>query len=136
MWGPRLCEGLTEHAMASSAAAFSRGEAQNTADCLSDSWKQALQKRRDVVDMLEGAKLQPMADELGFWAYCLANAFPADMHNRLVTLMNESFDPTKGVNEAVRRQNTNVKVVKGKYNYKALNMCKHPCVCRHVCRSL
>ena len=90
--------------MASSAAAFSRGEAQNTADWLSDSWKQAIQKRRDVVDMLKGTKLQPMADELGFWAYRLENAFPADMHNKLVTLMNESFDQTKGVCETMQRK--------------------------------
>ena len=96
MWGLRFCEGLTEHAMASSAAAFSRGEAQNTADWLSESWKQALQKRRGVVGMLKGTKLQPMADELGFWAYRVENAFPPDMHDRLVTLMTQSFDPIKG----------------------------------------
>ena len=55
-----------------------------------------------------------MADELGFWAYRLDNAFPADMHNRLVTLMNKSFNPTKGVSEAMRRQSKYVKVVKVK----------------------
>ena len=57
-----------------------------------------------VVDLLTGTKLQPMADELGFWAYRLDNAFPSDMHNKLVTLMNESFDPTKGVSEVMRRK--------------------------------
>ena len=67
-----------------------------------------------------------MADELGFWAYRLGNAFPADMRNKLVTLMNESVDPTKGVSEVMRRHNTKVK---GKYDYNVLNMCKHPCVC-------
>ena len=106
--------------MASNAAASNRGEAQNTADWLSCAWKKALQKRRDVVDMLKGTKLQPMADELGFWAYRLDNAFPADMHNR-----QESFDPTKGVSEVMRRKS---KEVKGKYDDKVLNMCKHPCV--------
>ena len=50
-----------------------------------------------------------MADEVGFWAYRLDNAFPADMRNRLVTLMNESFDPTKGVSEFMRRHNTKSK---------------------------
>ena len=99
-----ICEGLTEHAMASSAAASSRGEAQNTADWLSGSWKQALQKRRDVVGMLKGTKLQPMADELGFWAYRLDNAFPADMRNKLATLTNESFDPTKAVRGTMRKK--------------------------------
>ena len=76
--------------MASSAAASNSGEAQNTADLLSRAWRQALRKQRDVVDMLKGAKLQPMADELGFWAYRLDNAFPADMRNKLGALMNES----------------------------------------------
>ena len=103
--GTRRCEGLTEHAMASTAAASSRGEAQNTADWLSGTWKQALQKRRDVVNMLKGTKLQPMADELGFWAYPLKNAFSADMHNKLVILMNGSFYPTKGMCETTRRHN-------------------------------
>ena len=49
------------------------------------------------MDLLRGTNLQPMAEELGFWAYRLENAFPEDMHSKLVTLMNESFDPTKGV---------------------------------------
>ena len=49
-------------------------------------------------------QVQPMADELGFWAYRLDNAIPADMRNMLVTLMNESLDPTKGVIEVMRRQ--------------------------------
>ena len=72
LWVPRRCEGLTEHAMASNAAASSRGNAHNTADWLSCTWKKALQKRRDgVVDLLRSTKLQPMADKLGFWAYRL-----------------------------------------------------------------
>ena len=84
--------------MASSAAASSGGEANNTADWLPCTWKKGLQKLRDgAVDLLRGTKLQPMAYELGFWAYRLENAFPAHMHNRLFTLMKESFDPTKGV---------------------------------------
>ena len=75
--------------MAPSAAASIRGEAHNTTDWFSCTWKKALQKRRDcAVDLLRGTKLQRMADELGFWAYRLENAFPADMHNKLVTLMN------------------------------------------------
>ena len=70
--------------MASSAAASSRGEAHNTADWLSCTWKKAIQKQRDgVVDLLRGTKLQPMADELGFWAQRLEHAYPADMHNKL-----------------------------------------------------
>ena len=48
------------------------------------------------MDLLRGTNLQPMADELGFWAYRLENAFPADMRNKLVTLMYQSFDPTNG----------------------------------------
>jgi hypothetical protein len=79
--------------MAPSAAASNGGEAQNTAGRLSVTWEKALQKRRKVVDTLTGTELQPMAGELGFWAYCLDNAFPADMHNRLVTLINDQFDP-------------------------------------------
>ena len=113
--------------MASSAAASSRGEAHNTADWLSWTWKKALHKRHGgLVDLLRGTKLQPMADELGFWAYRLENAFLAHMHHRLVTLLNELFDPTKGVCETMRRQN---KYIKGKFDYNVLNMCKHPCVC-------
>ena len=95
---PLPCVGLC--AMASRAAASSRGEAQNTSvsDWLSCTWQKALQERRDgAVDLLRGTNLQPMAEELGFWAYRLENAFPEDMHSKLVTLMNESFDPTKGV---------------------------------------
>ena len=87
-------------AMASRAAASSRGEAQNTSisDWLSCTWQKALQERRDgAVDLLRGTNLQPMAEELGFWPYRLENAFPEDMHSKLVTLMNESFDPTEGV---------------------------------------
>ena len=49
-------------------------------------------RRHDVVDLLRGTSAQPMADQLGFWAYRLDNAFPADMRNRLVILMHESFD--------------------------------------------
>ena len=98
--------GLTEHAMASSAAASNRGEAHNTADWLSCTLKKAIQKRHDgVVDLLGGAKLQPVADELGLWAYRLENASPADMRNKLATLTHESFDPTNKICEAMRRRN-------------------------------
>ncbi len=41
------------------------------------------------------------------------------MHNRLVTLMNESFDPTKGGSQCKRRQ----------IHYKDLGIRKYPCVC-------
>ena len=58
---------------------------------------------------MRGTKLQPMADELGFWARRLDNAFPADMHNGLVTLMNESFDPHRGASETKHRQVKEVK---------------------------
>ena len=91
--------------MVSSAAASSRGEAQHTADWLSVTWKKALQKRRNVMDTWKGTKLQPMADELGFWAHRLDNAFPPDMHDRLITLMTQSFDPTKGVSEVLHSKN-------------------------------
>ena len=60
---------------------------------------------------MRGTKLQPMAAELGFWGYRLDNALPADMRNRLVTLMNESFDLTKGGSEVMR---INTKRSKGK----------------------
>jgi len=53
------------------------------------------------VDTLQGTKLQPMPDELGFWAYRVDNAFPPDMHDRLVTLMTQSFDPIKWVSEVM-----------------------------------
>ena len=71
--------------MASIAVASSMCEAQNSADRLSGTWKKALRNRHYVVDMLKGAQLQPMADDIGFWAYRLDNAFPADTHNRFVT---------------------------------------------------
>ena len=84
--------------MASGAAASNKGEAPHDPDWLSCTRKKALKKRcNDVLDMLRGTNLQPMAEDLGFWVYRLENAFPADMHNRLVTLINQSFDPTKGV---------------------------------------
>ena len=57
-----------------------------------------------MVDLLRGTKLQQMAGDLGFWAYRLENAFPADMRNKLVALMHESFDPTKGVCETLRKK--------------------------------
>ena len=46
-----------------------------------------------------------MPQVIDIWAYLLDDAFPADMHIRLVTLLNELFDPTKGVSEVMRRQN-------------------------------
>ncbi|MFM7982193.1 MAG: hypothetical protein ACKPKO_23025, partial [Candidatus Fonsibacter sp.] len=101
-------ESLTEHAMASSAAASTRREeaTHSTADMLARTWKEALQRHR-VADVLKCTKLEKMAKDLGFWAYRLDDAFPADMHNRLVTLMNESFDPTKCIiSERKCRQNT------------------------------
>ena len=90
--------GLTEHAMASRAAASSKEAAQNTvSDWLSCAWQKALQERRDgVVNLLRRTKMQPMADELGFWACRLDNVFPEDVHNRLVILMNEACDPDRG----------------------------------------
>ena len=94
MWGPCRCKRLTAHAMASSATASSSGASQKT-DWLSITWQRALQ-RCDVVDLLKGTNLQPMADDLGFWAYRLDNVFPEDMHNRVVILMHEAFDPRKG----------------------------------------
>ena len=70
--------------------------------------------------------MQPMVDELGFWAYRVDNAFPPDMHDRLITLMNQSFDPIKGVSEVMHSKN---REVKSNFDYKVLNKCKHPCVC-------
>ena len=67
--------------MASSATASSSG-ASHKMDWLSITWQRALQ-RCDVVDLLKGTNLQPMADDLGFWAYRLDNVFSEDMHNRL-----------------------------------------------------
>ncbi|MFM7984049.1 MAG: hypothetical protein ACKPKO_32460 [Candidatus Fonsibacter sp.] len=65
-------------------------ETQSTTDMLASAWQEALQ--RHVVDVLKGAKLEKMARDIGFWAYRLDDAFPADMHNKLVTLINESFE--------------------------------------------
>ena len=48
------------------------------------------------MDLLKGTNLQPMADDLGFWAYRLDNVFPEDMRNRLVILMNEACNPSMG----------------------------------------
>ena len=54
-----------------------------------------------MVDLLRGTKLQQMAGHLGFWAYRLENAFPANMHNKLATLTKESFDPDLGAYETM-----------------------------------
>ena len=67
---------------------------------LASAWKEALQ-RHGIVDVLRGTKLEEMAKDLRFWAYRLDDAFPADMHNKLVTSMNELFDPTKGGSEVM-----------------------------------
>ncbi|MFM7984111.1 MAG: hypothetical protein ACKPKO_32780, partial [Candidatus Fonsibacter sp.] len=70
--------------------------------------------------MLKGSRLDKFANnDLGFWAYRLDDAFPADMRNKLATLVNESFDPTKG--------GSDVKCLN--FHYKELRMCKHPCLC-------
>ncbi|MFM7984417.1 MAG: hypothetical protein ACKPKO_34340, partial [Candidatus Fonsibacter sp.] len=62
------------------------------------------------MDVLKGTKLEMMAKDLGFWAYRLDDAFPTDMHNKLVTLMSESLDPTKGVRR-LRAETTNISKV-------------------------
>ena len=80
--------------MASSATASSRGASQKM-DWLSITWQRVLQ-RCDVVDLLKGTNVQPMADDLGFWAYRLDHVFPEDMDNRRVILMNEAFVPHRG----------------------------------------
>ena len=88
--------------MASSAIASS-SDASQKMDWLSITWQRALQ-RCDVVDLLKGTNLQPMADDLGFWAYRLDNVFPEDMHNMLVIMMNEAFNPRRGVSETMHRK--------------------------------
>ena len=45
---------------------------------------------------------------------------------RLVKLINTAFHPDSGVSEVMHRKN---KVVKGMFDYKVINMCRHPCVC-------
>ena len=47
-------------------------------DWLTMTWQKALQ-RGDVVDVLKGTLVEPMADDLSFWAYRLDNVFPEDM---------------------------------------------------------
>ena len=94
-------------------------------DWLSVTLQRALQRRASV-NLLKGTSVQPMADELGFWAYRLDNAFPEDMHNSLVILMNETFDPHSGF---LRLCTDNNKEVNQKFDYKVLNLCKHPRVC-------
>ena len=42
LWGPRRCEGFTEHAMASGAAASNKGEAPRDAHWLSLTWGEPL----------------------------------------------------------------------------------------------
>ncbi|MFM7984014.1 MAG: hypothetical protein ACKPKO_32285, partial [Candidatus Fonsibacter sp.] len=83
--------------MAPSAAASTGGkdETKSTADTLASAWKEGLQLHC-VADVLKGSKLEEIANDLCFWAYRLDGGFPADMRNRLVTLMNAPFDPTKG----------------------------------------
>ena len=95
-------------------------------------FQKALQKRRDVVDLLRGTNLQPMAEDRGFWAFRLENAFHFDMHNRLVTLMNQSFDPTKGFLKlcAEKRDHMQTRLQCAEHVQAPL------CVCRHVFRSL
>ena len=87
--------------MTSSATATSSGT-YNFMVWLAITWQRALQ-RADVVDVLKGAPVERMADDLSFWAYRLDNVFPEDMHNRLVILMNETFKPRRGVSETMNR---------------------------------
>ncbi|MFM7978342.1 MAG: hypothetical protein ACKPKO_03420 [Candidatus Fonsibacter sp.] len=86
---------------------------------LASAWKDALQ-RHGVVDVLKGTKLVKMAKDLGVWAYRLDDAFPADMQNKLVTLMNESSDQTKGGFRGYAKKHKYMG--KGRLVYKALNM--------------
>ena len=75
------------YAMAPSAVASGSGASHNM-DWFSFTWQRALQ-RCDVVDLLKGTNVQPIADELGVWAYRLGNVFPEDMHNKLVILVKQ-----------------------------------------------
>ena len=56
---------------------------------------------------MKGSLAEPMAGELSFWAYRLENAFPEDMHNKLATLMKESFDPEWGAYETMPKTRSN-----------------------------
>ena len=67
--------------MASSATASSSGASKNM-DLLSITWQRAL-RRVDVVEVLKGTLVAPMADDLSFWAYRMDHVFPEDMHNTL-----------------------------------------------------
>ena len=53
------------------------------------------------MDVLKGTVVQPMADDLGFWAYRLDNVFPEDMHNTLTMLVNAAVDPRRGISETM-----------------------------------
>ena len=62
------------------------------------------------MDLLKGTNVQPMADDLGFWAYRLDNVFPEDMHNRLDTPRPKPLD---AVEEMVRMVSKHLVVVVG-----------------------
>ena len=81
--------------MASSAAASNSGEAQNT-DGLSSAWQKALRKRRDVVDLLKGHQPAVDGERARFLGVPSGECLRGGHAQQAGTLMNQSFDPTKG----------------------------------------
>ena len=88
-------------------------------------WKAALVKK-GAVDLLKDTALEGMSKALDFWALRLDNAFKEDLHEELAKKIALAFDPNVGVSETLGRKGA---MSKGPYQYKVLNMCKHPCTC-------
>ena len=66
-----------------------------------------------------------MADELGFWAFRVDKVFPEETHTRLVNLIDTAFHLDSWVSDVMHKH----KQVKGKFDYKVINMGKYPCMC-------
>ena len=77
--------------------------------------------------MLQGTNLQEMSEALDFWVLRLDNVFEEGVHAELAKKIALAFDPNVGgVSETLGRKGA---MSKGPYQYKVLNMCKHPCTC-------
>ncbi|MFM7986302.1 MAG: hypothetical protein ACKPKO_44015, partial [Candidatus Fonsibacter sp.] len=90
--------------MASNTDASTRGEEveQSIAGMLASACKEAIQ-RHGCECAEKGTQMDNIAKDIGFWAYRIDAAFPLDMHNKLVTLAKNSFDPKAGLSEVLHR---------------------------------
>ena len=83
--------------------------------------------RRGAVGLLQGSGLEEVGKELGFWAYRLDDAFPANVHSVLADKTQLTFDPNVGVSETLGARKNAMSLKK--FQYKVVNACRHPRVC-------